>query len=433
MAGRDLSDAINRVVEGEEEAVDHPEDIRITAPKEPEVNPEVFKDVERLLFRGFLTLYAEVGGIPFVFKSMNHHEYEALQFLSGGSGIVGRSAERYYNSFLSYGVFMVDGQNILPERAKWIPKLEETFGGLPIGARSKIIRYMSEVNRKASNAVSLTEVYHLENTSRFRWAQLKGLDLMGVACTGIQGTETIGMNFGQLVWRALNHYEDLKDNIEHDWDHAKFIGGCFVGKEIRKVHTQDQERRKKEKEERFERRDKILRQVLLGVDPEEEAKKGRTVKIVARTVEELASQLERDLRGEKDWHDEVVAREEARIKDGIRQRQQKLRELAEGKGEGEGPRLPYSAHTDTAGLTREEVQQRILRRRQLEAQQAASKMVYPEMMDPRMEDFMKKYMDPDDTYQIPGSVRSDMGTTDRDTSEVRSLPPVRPRATPFRR
>lgn len=432
MTVRDLSDAINRVVEGEEEAVDHPEDIRITAPKEPEVNPEVFRDVDHLLFRGFLTLYGEVGGVPFIFKSMNHHEYEALQFLSGGgAGVNGRSAERYYSSFLAYGVFMVDGQNILPERAKWIPKLEETFGGLPVGARSKIIRYLSEVNRKASNAIALTEVYHMENSSRFRWAQLKGLDLMGVACTGIQGTETLGMNFGQLVWRALNHYEDLKESIEHDWDHAKFIGGCFVGKEMRKVHTQDQERRKKEKEERSERRDKILRQVLQGVDPEEEEKKGRTVKIVARTVEELASQLERDLRGEKDWHDEIVASEEARIKAGIRQRQQKLREMAEGRDT--ESRLPYSTSTETAGLTREEVTQRILRRRQLEAQQAASKMVYPEMQDPRMEDFMRKYMDPNDTYQVPGSVRSDIGTTDRDTSEVRTLPPVRPRATPFRR
>ena len=434
MAGRDLTEAINRVVEGQDEAVD-PEEagIRIPIPQDPEVNPEVFRDVERLLFRGFLTLYAEVNGVAFVFKSMNHHEFDNIQLVTGGVGLSTRSNDRYFNAFIAHGVFMVDGQNILPERGRWLPKMEETFAQLPPAAKSKIVRHISEVNRKASDAVTLTEAFNMEPSSRFRWAQLKGLDLMATACTGIEGTSVLGMNFCQLVWRALNYFDDLKEQAEREWDTAKFVGGCFVGgKEIRKIHNHDQERRTKEKEDRIERRDKLIRQVLLREDPDAPDSKG-PVRIVARTVGELATQLERDLRGEKDWHDEVVAREEARIKEGIRQRQQKLKEMSEGKGEEGGPRLPYSAHTETAGLTREEVQQRILRRRQLEAQQSASKMVYPEMMDPRMGDFMQKYMDPDDTYQVPGSVQSDTGTTDRDTSEVRPLPPSRPRATPFRR
>jgi hypothetical protein len=431
VSSRELNDAINRVVEGEEEAVSGlDEGIRIDTPKDPEVNPEVYRDVERLLFRGFLTLVGEINGVPFVFKSMNHHEFDNLQWITGGLlGRDRRSHDRYYSAFLSHGVFMIDGQNILPERGKWIPKLEETFGGLPSSARTKLIRYLSDVNRKASNAVSLTEAYQVEASSRFRWAQLRGLDLMSATCTGVQGTEALGMNYGQLVWRALNSYEDTRDKAEREWDFAKFIGGCFVGgKEIRKVHSQDTERRKKEREDRLERRDKVLRQVLTGEDPEDE-KKNRTVKIVARTVEELASQLERDLRGEKDWHDEVVTREEARIRATIQERQQKIHQVS--KDREQDP--TRSATTEMAGLSRDEVQQRILRRRQLEAQEVAGKMVYPELMDPRMEAFLQKYMESDDTYQSSPGVKSNVGTTDRDTSDVHPQPPNRPRATPFRR
>lgn len=426
-----INEAIQRVVEGEEEPVLHdPDDIRIAPPKDPEVNPEIYRDVESLIFRGFLTLVGEVGGVRFVFKSMNHHEFETLQWVTGGIG-AGKSEDRYYTSFISYGVFMVDGHNVLTDRARWIPQLDETFSGLPHAARSKIVRYLSEVNRRASNAVVLAEAYQMELSSRFRWAQLRGLDLMSTACTGTAGTEQLGMNFGQLVWRALNHYEDLKEQTERDWDHAKFIGGCFVGgKEIRKVQNQDQERRKKEREDRLERKDKVIRQAVYGESPDDPTKKTGPIKFVARTVEELASQLERDLRGEKDWHDEVVAREEERLRQSVRDRQRKLQELVQARDSEDMP--SRTAHTELVGLTKEQVQQHI-RARQLEAQRTASKMVYPEMMDERMGNFLGKYMDPEDTYQIPGAVRSDVRQTDRDPSKVPPLPPPRPRGNPFGR
>jgi len=429
-----FNDAINRVVEGTEEAMssfgeEQPE-IRIDAPKEPEVNPEVYKDVERLLYNGFLTLYGEVNGVSFVFKSMNHHEFNNLQWVTGGKDNRDRrSLERYYSAFLAYGIFMIDGQNILLDRSTWLPELEGLFNSLPVSARAKLVRYLSDVNRKASNAVSMTEAYQMETQSRFRWAQLKGLDLMSAACTGIQGTDIIGMNYGQLVWRALNHYEDLRDQAERDWDNAKFIGGCFVGgKEIRKVHNQDQTRRSKEREERLARKDKVLRKILMGEDPDD-PETSRTIKIIPRTVEELASQLERDLRGEKDWHDEVVAKEEAKIRASVLERQQKLQDIVRSRSD----EPMRAASTNMEGLSPGEVQQRIERRRQLEAQRVHSQMVYPEAMDERMENFLQKYVESEDTYEASSGVKSSFGTTDRDPSDVRPTPPARPRTTPFRR
>jgi hypothetical protein len=300
-----LNDRINQVVEGAEESFDpqevDPEDIRIPAPKEPEVDPRIYRDVESMLFRGFLVLPASINRVNFVFKSINHREYEYLQWMTGPVGLsTGKSVDKYYRSFMAYGVFMIDGQNILPEREIWVPQLEEMFAALPNGAKSKIIQYLSEVNRKASDALILTEAYQIESYSRYRWNQYKGLDLMSSSSTGINGTNNIGLNYAQLVWRALNQYEDMKDSAEREWDNAKFIGSCFAGKEIRKLYSQDKDRRNKEREEKIKRRDKLIRQVLLRESPEEAQNQGRYVMQVARTSEELADQLERILRGERD-------------------------------------------------------------------------------------------------------------------------------------
>jgi hypothetical protein len=427
-----LNDRINGIVEGVEEALSpgdvDPEDIRIPAPKEPEVNPEIYRDVESLLFRGFLILPAEINGVRFLFKSINHREFEYLQWTSGTlGGMLGKSMDRYYSAFMAYGVFMIDGQNILPDRDQWLPKLQDVFSGFPVGARGKIIRYLSEVNSKAAGAVTLTEAYQMESYSRFRWAQYRGLDPMSSTSTGILGTDRLGLNFSQLVWRALNYYEDTRDSAEREWDNAKFIGSCFAGKGIQKIYNQDKDRRQKERDERVKRRDQLIRQVVLREDPDKVKDNGRYVMKVARSVEELADQLEKNLRGEKDWHDEVVAREEARLKSELNSRQKKLQEIAKERDLEQAS--PYTATSDLTGLTREEVAQRIQRKRQLEAQQAASRVVYPEMMDERMEGFLQKHLaDQDETYQDRA-----IGTTNRDPSVVLPLPPPRQTAIPFRR
>lgn len=426
-----INDRINQLVEGAEEAVASEEvdseNIRITAPKEPEVDPRIYRDVESLLFRGFLVLPATINGVQFVFKSINHKEFEYLQWMSGPVGdVTGKSIDRYYRSFMAYGVFMIDGQNILSDRDVWVPQLEDMFAALPAGAKSKITQYLSEVNQKASNAVTLTEAYQIESYSRYRWNQFKGLDLMAPSCTGISGTQALGLNYSQLVWRALNQYEDLKDLAEREWDNAKFIGSCFAGKEIRKIYNQDRERRVKEREEKVRRRDKIIRQVMLHESPEEAETQGKYFLKVARTSDELAAQLEQSLRGERDWHDEVVAREEQRRREQIQERQQKLRNLYEEKRK--DSTLPYVTATSMEGLTKREVEERIKKKKQLDAQAAASRIVYPEMVDERLETFLNKYVDQgDNTYQ------TSVGVTDRDPSEVRVLPPSRPTATPFRR
>lgn len=378
-----------------------PEDIKIDVPRDlPEVNPEIFRDVDPLLFRGFLHVPAEINGISFIFKSLNHHEFGMLRLMLPETDSW-KAERRFHALFLAYGVFMVDGTNILADRERHIPDLTTFFEGMEAGASSKVIRHMSEINRRANRAVILTEAYSLELMSRLRWAQLGGVDLTGTAVTGLQGTQTLGLNWGQLTWRAMNYYEDLKETAEREWENAKFVASAMAGKGMSRIHSQDKRRRDKDREDRLERRDRILRFALLGESMDSTSNKGAAMQ-VARTVEELSHQLERDLKGEKDWHDLVVEAHERRANDEKDRREQHIRELQQGFEDQYGPRQ-LIGQSNMQGLTADEVKFQIERRRQLTAQRLAQQST-PEFNDPKSAEFINKWSGVSRTNRDPSQV-----------------------------
>lgn len=408
MSARDFNQDINTAIEGSEEESDQEVLIDVSS-NDLQVDPSVWRDCESLLYRGFIAVKGDVNGVPFIFKSLNHHEFEQIQWIAGDA-----QQDRFYNTFLAYGVFMIEGESVLANRSEWVPQLiEDFFSALPLPAKNRMVRYLSEINRRATNAVTLTEAYTTEKTSRFRWAQLQGIDLMSPTCTGVTGTETLGLNYAQLVWRALNHFEDLREVAEREWDNAKFVGSCSAGKEIQKIYNQDKDRRRKEKEARDLRKDRLLRQVLLGESSEDADNGRREVKIIARTVEELAKQMEASLRGEKDWHDLVVEAEERRMQEQIEDRRNKINEMFEKRSAEEGDR-EFSAQSFTnQGFTPAQVQQEIQRRRAHDAQKMASRMVQPD--DPRLNAMIEKYeKSSGGTYQKPQA--GPLSKTDKDPS-----------------
>src|ERR1700744_5392191 len=89
------------------------DDLHVESFKIPEVNPEIYKDVEPLLFRGFLHIPGEINGVRFVFKSLNQHEFSMLNLMNPKEDVSHKAIQRFYSMFLAYGVFMVDHDNIL--------------------------------------------------------------------------------------------------------------------------------------------------------------------------------------------------------------------------------------------------------------------------------------------------------------------------------
>lgn len=337
------------------------EDLHIEIPKEPEVNPEVYQDIEPLLFRGFLCVSAEINGVQFVFKSLNHHEYDRLKMLEGAH-LQTKAAARYFNLFLAYGVAIVDGVNILSDRDAHLPDLVEMFETFSESRRKVVIRQLSEINRRANKAIILTEAYAYELQSRLKWAQLRGTDLTATAVTGFDGTAALGMNWGQLAWRALNYFEDVKETSEREWENTKFVASALAGKGMRKIYNQDKERRKQEREERAARKDKILRLALLGEPLESKTQSGGPI-VVAKTMEDLTIQLEHDLKGEKDWHDMIVEDYEQRVRLQHQERLSQVQELRRASVEEFGDK-PILTHTSMLGLTKKEVEKRLLEKRQ---------------------------------------------------------------------
>jgi hypothetical protein len=364
-----------------------PEDFHIDVPKDiPEINPEILKDVEPLLFKGFLYVPAEINGASFVFKSLNHHEFEMLSLLAPIDG-TRKALKRFYSMFLAYGVFMIEGENILVDRERWLSNIVTEFDSMGDDVVGKIVRHLSEINRRANKAVILTEAYVMEFTSRNRWAQLRGLDLTSTSVTGIRGTNTLGMNWGQLTWRALNYYEDLKDQAELDWENAMFIASSMAGKGMNRVRSQDKRRREQEREGRLERRDKILRFAVLGEPMDQPG--DNVPMMVARTVEELAVQLEKDLKGEKDWHDLVVEAHERKAQEERQAQLGRIREMQQNFDAEYGPRQ-LQGSTDLTGLSPDELKFQLEHRRQLTAQRLASQ-IDPAFLDPKAAQFTEKW------------------------------------------
>lgn len=393
--------------------------IQIEIPKDPEVDPIVYKDVEPMLFRGFLVVSATINDVPIVFKSLNQHEFSLLSMLGGASDA---PTARFWNLFLAYAVFLFDGQNVLADREAWLGHLADTFETMPKGARDRVVRHLSELNRRASNATRLTEAYVTEIQSRYRWAQLRGMEATNSSVTGIAGTGHLGMNWAQLTWRALNYYEDLREQVERDWDNAKFIGSCFAGKGLSKVYNQDNERRRKEREERFSKKDALLRHVILGQTIESgTAQYGGVPLVHARTTEELSKQMAADLRGEQDWHDFVVQQHEQNARDAQVRKNRQLEELVEQRDKEYGSRQLVGS-TDLTGLTRAEVDQRIAHQKAVQAQQAAQRIVLPDVKE---ETFIRK-------WGLDGTPISEVGVTDKDPTQAIPMQPQRDKATPFR-
>jgi len=396
-------------------------DIKIPPPKDPEVNPEVYRDVYQILFKGFLTQAAEINDVLFVFKSLNHHELEMVK-LVGGLRAERDMSQHFLDMFLAYGVFMVDGQNILLDRDRFVPEIAKTFSVFPPHAKTRVVRHLSELNRRANVASLLTEAFSTEQYSRYRWTQIGGLDLMSPSITGVGGTDRLGLNYAQLTWRSINYYEDLYEQMERDWENAKFIGSCFAGKGIQKVYNQDQERRRKRKEDIFARKDAIIRLALFGEDVTDQQQQGRAVMVSARTTEDLSTQLERDLRGEKDWHDEVIEAYDRLHRDTYESQQDRIKQLTEAH-QSEFGDLSVIGGTGSQPLSRAEVEERITRRKQLQAQSIHRQMVETQFQE-KVERFNKKL-----GFDVPVSVEQ----TDRDPSNARPLAPERTPGRPFRR
>ncbi len=284
-----------------------------------QTDESVWQDLEQFLYTGFLASPAVIQGKTFVFKTLNHYELRNIQFMRSVNGLPEERA-LFRSAFIAYSIFMIDGNNTIYDRPRHINRLIRTIGRLSAKVQEEIVENLAALNERSQTLLPLVEVYVHETRSRYRWLQVKQHAVHMPLCTGIPGTDEIGMNACQQTWVALNHILDRNDEMERDWQNAKFIGSCFAGKGIRSIDEKDKIRKEKDRTDREDLKMKVLYRYLnrkVGKDvPAEEPvpvklPDGRMAHVVKRfraeTADELAAQLSAALSGDMDYHDMVIA------------------------------------------------------------------------------------------------------------------------------
>ncbi len=224
----------------------------------PVDDDEVWSDLEAYLYQGFLTSSAHVLGRTFVFKTINHHELRYVSYLRPMGTAPSEAQGLHRSALISHSVFMVDGENLLPERHRKTARLLKVVAKLPEAAQDSMIESLAALNEKAVRLRPLVEVFVHESRSRFRWMHSSGSPVHSPVNTGIPGTDEVGMNYCQQSWTALNRLLDVKEQMERDWTNAKFVGSCFAGKGVRAVDEKDKARAARERAELDELKEKVL-------------------------------------------------------------------------------------------------------------------------------------------------------------------------------
>lgn len=278
-------------------------------------NEEVWEEIEKYIFSGFVFSPATVSGHNFVFKSLNHHEVRNIDFMRPTRTAPQEMKSSYRTHFIAHSIFMVDGVNVLYERPRNLSRLIRVVSRLSPNVQDKIVSNLAAVNTRAHRLYPLTEVYVHESRSRYRWLQLQTIPVHSPLSTGIPGTDELGMNYAQSTWTALNRVLDRRETVEREWSNAKFIGSC-MSKGVRSLDERDRARAEKDRSDLEDLRMKVLYNYLNRSEDGGEAPQkvqlpdGRMAEVVkkfqADSVEDLADQLSAALSGEKDHHDLVI-------------------------------------------------------------------------------------------------------------------------------
>ncbi len=311
--------------------------VQISVPEsyKPVDDDEVWSDLEAYLYQGFLTGSAHILGKTFVFKTINHHELRYVSYLRPMRTSPAEAQELHRAALIAHSVFMIDGENLLPDRHRRTVRLIRVVRRLPSAAQDNIVETLASLNERSARLRPLVEVFVHESRSRFRWMHASSAPVHSPSNTGVVGTDEVGMNYCQQSWMALNRLLDVKESMERDWTNAKFVGSCFAGKGVRAIDEKDRARAAREKADLEDLKMKVLHGYLNrgpgdSKEPEVFLPDGRKAVVVGRfradSAQELASQMELVVNEEKDHHDLVVEakmrqiRERAEAMDDSRQR-----------------------------------------------------------------------------------------------------------------
>lgn len=282
----------------------------------------MYEDLYELLVPGFLSTSIDLEGHRVVLRSLSNHD---LHFLHK---YVREDDPAWRVHLVAHSVWMVDG----------IPLLEESFShrvlfdalmrssrGLIRGAVGTLYGFFARM-REANHYL---EAYLYEEDSRRLWRGLGNGAYPLHTKASIPGLDRIGLNPLQSAWVAWNGMEDTRDAQEHQWANTKVLVSLQSHKAYEKLTARDKTREENEQGRRESVQDRAYQRFLYGESDEETRRAGNAVQ-KARTNADLEDEMRRWIKGDLDWHDEIVESYKNRIRDEQAENERlKLETLAE--------------------------------------------------------------------------------------------------------
>lgn len=294
----------------------------------------LYKDVEDLIQYGYLTANVDVNGCNLAMRSICLGDPRLFMARVGIS-----SDERTWREWVvASTVWMVEGYDLnhVPNAAVEVRRsLQET----PSYAVEKLYSLFTQLYARLTRAIEATEAFCYEDYSRTLWRM-----------TNRGQGKTV--NAVQHVWTAFNIAEDEKELWDREWIAARFIASAHNPKGVKKIAQRDEMNQNLEKERRQHVVASLYKKITNQSLVEDE---NGNVYITARSKEELEDEMQRWLKGEKDWHDQVIDA----YKDAIRQQHENQRAQHEARMGGlqEANEEGVVGGVTAAGLTPEQLQE----------------------------------------------------------------------------
>lgn len=258
-----------------------------------------YQRVEQILFKGYLeaNLYLDWLKAVWSLRSLNHLDFDLIyQYALRDTHPL--SIQRWT---VLFATTMIDHNSYLTASRKNPRELIHFICALSAPQLLTLYRVCLGLQRAVTREQVKVEAFTYGAMSNRYWAAYRHLPLNSPAVTGREGTELLGLNYGQIFWSFVHAHKEKRDQDETAWENALLSIAAQSPKDYRQ--SVSQVRRRQEERSRAERA------LYEGRPYDAVIPEGQTeTMVIAQTAEQLLEQMERAVRGEKDQHDLAVER-----------------------------------------------------------------------------------------------------------------------------
>lgn len=280
-------------------------------PTTPEQRTGIYGDVQEMLVPGFLSATVRINDVVIALRSPSAADFYLLNNRLGNDPL---ATEQQYKAWtVATCTWMVDGQVIIGHQGA-ARKVYNMIFELPKHAMSVLFYQVFGLLTRARRSIDYIEAYSYEMSSRALWRQI-GSNFESVS--GIPGIETTGRNVVQQIWAAQNEAEDERIEQLNAWERAKMIAAPHAYKAIKRMNQSEEVRRDEEEQRRQEVMDRAYYRAKGYAIRDDEPIAANGLRFRSKSRDELAEEYKAWVRGEQDFHDQVVADYKRKIREGM--------------------------------------------------------------------------------------------------------------------